>query len=146
VIPAGRRCDELVEWHDLAPTVLEAAGLPAQPRGQAQSLLPLARGDAGAAGRGWALCEYRNSGHPYDPPVHTTMLRRGDHKLVVHHGPPSTGRARAGELYDLAADPGECRNLWDDPEHRELRTELQEFLLDALVATEDRTQPRDAYW
>jgi arylsulfatase A-like enzyme len=146
VVPAGRRCDELVQWHDLGPTVLEAAGLPPQPRGQAQSLLPLARGDADATGRGWAICEYRNSGHPYDPPVHTTMLRRGDHKLVVHHGPPATARARTGELYDLARDPDECRNLWDDPQHRELRTELQEYLLDALVATEDRTQPRDAYW
>jgi arylsulfatase A-like enzyme len=146
VLPAGTRRPELVQWHDLGPTILEAAGLPGQRRGQARSLLPLARGDADAAGRGWAICEYRDSGHPYDPPVHTTMLRRDHHKLVVHHGPPATARARAGELYDLASDPHEAVNLWDDPAHRALRTDLQELLLDVLVATEDRTQPREAYW
>jgi arylsulfatase len=146
VLPAGHRCDELVQWHDLGATVLEAAGLPPQPRGQAQSLLPLARGDADAGGRGWALCEYRNSGHPYDPPVHTTMLRRGDHKLVVHHGPPSTARVRSGELYDLIADPREEINLWDDRGYLRLRAQLNELLLDVLVATEDRSQPREAFW
>jgi arylsulfatase A-like enzyme len=146
VLPAGERRPDLVQWHDLGPTILETAGLPPAPRAQTQSLLPLARGDAGAPARGWAICEYRNSGHPYDPAVHTTMLRRDDHKLVVHHGTPASARARTGELYDLARDPQERCNLWDSPEHARLRLELQEFLLDALVATEDRTQTRDAYW
>lgn len=27
------------------------------------------------------------------------------------------------------------RNLWNDPDHREIRGDLQEFLLDVLVAT-----------
>lgn len=74
------------------------------------------------------------------------MLRRGRYKLVVHHGAPATGRARAGALYDLAADPRELTNLWSDPAHSQAKMELQEFMLDALVATEDRTQPRDAPW
>ena len=145
-LPAGARRPELVQWLDLGPTVLGAAGLPPLSAGQGQSLLPLARGDAGTTGRGWALCEYRDSGHPYDPPVHVTMLRRGRHKLIVHHGAPATGRPRGGELYDLKADPHEGRNLWDDPAAASLRAELQEFLLDVLVATEDRSQPREAYW
>ncbi|WP_206313322.1 sulfatase-like hydrolase/transferase [Streptomyces coryli] len=147
-LPAGVRRRELVQWIDLTATLLDAAGLPPLPRGQGESLLPLARGDAGAATdwRDWALCEYRNSGHPYDPPVHTTMLRRGNLKLVVHHGDPATGRARTGELYDLRADPQELVNLWGDPRHAQLRAAMQERLLDVLVATEDRTQPRDAYW
>jgi arylsulfatase len=145
-IPAGRRSDELVQWHDLGATILNAAGLPPMPRGQALDLLPLARGDEDAPRRGWALCEYRDSGHPYDPPVLTTMLRRGSWKLVVHHGSPATTRARTGELYDLAADPQERANLWDDPGHGPLRLELQETLLDALVATEARSQPREAHW
>lgn len=145
-LPAGERRGELVQWLDLPGTFLEAAGLPPLPRGQGASLLPPARGDAGPTWRDWALCEYRDSGHPYDPPVHTTMLRRGRYKLVVHHGAPATGRARAGELYDLAADPRELTNLWSDPAHSQAKMELQEFMLDTLVATEDRTQPRDAPW
>jgi len=74
------------------------------------------------------------------------MLRRGDHKLIVHHGPPATARRRTGELYDLAADPQEQRNLWDDPASAALRNDLMAELLDVLVATEDRSQPREAYW
>ena len=64
----------------------------------------------------------------------------------VHHGWPSTTRDRQGELYDLRADPDELVNLWNDPQAKELRTELTALLLDVLVATEDRSQPRDAFW
>jgi arylsulfatase A-like enzyme len=145
-VPAGARRTELVQWLDLCSTFLRAAGAPALPGDQGQDLLPLARGDRDAPSRDWALCEYRDSGHPYDPPVHLTMLRRGRHKLIVHHGPPATGRARTGELYDLEADPRELRNLWDDPDAATTRIELERALLDVLVATEDRTQPREAYW
>ncbi|MBI1295778.1 sulfatase-like hydrolase/transferase [bacterium] len=145
-LPAGERRDDLVQWIDLNPTMLDAAGVDPLPGNQAQSLLPLARGDEDASSRGWALCEYRDSGHPYQPPVHTTMLRTGQYKLIVNHGAPATARPREGELYDLAADPNELRNLWADPAHREVRTELQEMLLDVLVATEDRGQVREAYW
>jgi arylsulfatase len=145
-LPAGERRPELVSWLDLCPTFLALAGLPPLPANQGLDLLPLARGDADAPTRGWALCEYRNSGHPYDPPVHATMLRRDDHKLVVYHGPPSTTRPRTGELYDLASDPQELRNRWDDPAYSSTRVELERFLLDVLVATEDRSQPREAFW
>ncbi|WP_350274989.1 sulfatase-like hydrolase/transferase [Kribbella sp. HUAS MG21] len=141
-LPAGERRSELVQWIDLAPTFLDAAGVPPLPHGQGTSLLPLARGDEDAVPRGWALCEYRNSGHPYDPAVHTTMLRADRWKLVVYHGAPATDRERTGELYDLVADPDELDNLWDAPGHREVRFALQEQLLDVLVATEDRSQLR----
>ena len=58
----------------------------------------------------------------------------------------ATARARTGELYDLARDPQELQNRWDDPELRPVRVESQERLLDILVATEDRSQVREAYW
>lgn len=145
-LPADTVRDELVEWFDLGPTLLEAAGLPPLPESQATSLLPLARGEADARRRDFALCEYRNSGHPYDPPVHTTMFRQGRFKLVVHHGAPASDRARTGELYDLETDPQELVNLWDAPEHARTRLDLEGRLLDALVASEDRAQAREAYW
>lgn len=145
-LPQGVRRTELVQWIDLAATLLDAATLPLMRRQQGQSLLPLARGDQDALVRSWALCEYRNSGHPYDPPVDVTMLRHGRYKIVVYHGDPATSRARTGELYDLQADPHELRNLWDEPAHCEARRKLQELLLDVLVATEDRSHVREAAW
>lgn len=143
-LPEGERRGGFVSLIDLCATALDAAGSPDLPTSQGSSLLPIARGEA--TGREYALCEYRNSGHPYEPPVHVTMLRQGTHKLVVHHGPPATARPRTGELFDLAADPRELHNLWDSPQAREHRTALQERLLDVLVATEDRSQPREAHW
>jgi arylsulfatase A-like enzyme len=143
-IAAGRRISELVQWIDLTATFVELAGADL-PRCQGRSLLELATGETDHH-RGWALCEYRDSGHPYDPPVHTTMVRRDHIKVIVHHGPPSSGRDRTGELYDLAADSDELINLWDDPEHAGMRQSMTEFLLDVMVATEDRSQVRKAFW
>lgn len=146
VLPAGETRTELVQWVDLAPTFLEAAGAPPLPRGQGESLLRLARGEPNAWTRDWALSEYRDSGHPYDPPCHTTMLRHDRWKLIVHHGPPATDRARDGELYDLESDPHELHNLWHDPPHARTKLALYEKLVDVLVATEDRSQERVAFW
>ncbi len=145
-LPAGQRRDDLVQWLDLNPTFLDAAGLDSLPGGQGRSLLPLARGDADAEGRGWAICEYLNSGHPYDPPVFLTMLRYDRYKLVVEHGPPATTRPRTGELYDLEVDPTELRNLWDDPASANIQIDLERMLLDVMVATRDRSQSREAHW
>ncbi|GAB3919551.1 hypothetical protein GCM10027613_23700 [Microlunatus endophyticus] len=133
-----------MEWIDLTSTILEISGA-SLPRSQGASLLPLAKGDTNDH-RGWVLSEYRNSGHPYDPAVHVTMLRAGDSKIIWHHGPPSSGRERTGELYDLSEDPHELSNLWGDPNHAQLQRDLTALLLDTLVATEDRSQPRKAHW
>jgi choline-sulfatase len=145
-LPAGERRSELVQWIDLTSTFLDVVGMEAMPTAQGTSLLPLARGDAGAESRGWALCEYINSGHPYDPPIYLTMLRTGDHKLIVQHGPPATCRERTGELYDMKADPDELTNLWDNPASAETRIALERMLLDVMAATVNQSQPREAHW
>ncbi|HLT59565.1 MAG TPA: sulfatase/phosphatase domain-containing protein, partial [Microlunatus sp.] len=144
-IPAGTVIDDLVQWIDLTATFLDAAGTEL-PGVQGRSLLPRVTGASTEPVRDWAICEYRDSGHPYDPAVHTTMLRHDRYKLVVHHGDPATARQRQGELYDLVADPAELVNLYDDPAHAATRLRLVELLLDIGVATEDRRQPRDDFW
>lgn len=144
-LPSGQCRDELVQWVDLAPTLLEAAGAPPLEHAQGASLLPLLRGEQ-VAWRDWALSEYRNSGHPYDPVVHTTMLRWQDWKVIVHHADDSGPRPRGGELYDLRSDPDELHNLWDDQAHLHDRLRMQERLLDVLVQTEDRSEPREAFF
>jgi arylsulfatase A-like enzyme len=145
-VPAGTVREELVEWIDLSRTLLAAAGDPPFPRAQGRDLALLWGDGDGADGgfddRDWVLSEYRDGCYAYDPPVHTTMVRHGDWKIVVHHGAPASDRARTGELYDLASDPQELTNLWDAPEAKEQRRAMQDFLLDVLVATEDRSRPR----
>jgi arylsulfatase A-like enzyme len=145
-LPSGERRSDLVQWLDLNPTILKAAGIAPLPGNQGMSLLPLARGDADARSRGWALCEYLDSGHPYDPPVHLTMLRHDRYKLVVQHGPPASARERCGELYDLETDPDELRNLWDVPDAAETRIGLERMLLDVMAASRNLSHPREAFW
>ena len=144
VTSPGRRT-ELVQWVDLAPTFLEAARQEVPTSYQGASLRKLLA-DGDPNWRDWALCQYRDSGHSYDPPVHVTMLRKGRWKLIVHHGLPATARERSGLMFDLTADPQELHNLWNDPACREQRAELTETLLDVLVATENRSADRMSDW
>ena len=146
MLPAGERRSEIVQWIDLTSTFTDLAGLEPMPTAQGASLMPLARGDEGAESRGWALCEYFDSGRSFGVPVFLTMLRTGDHKLIVQHGPPATPRERTGEFYDMAADPDELENLWDDPGSADVRIELERMLFDVLVATTNRSQLREALW
>ena len=114
----GLVSDALVELTDLAPTLLQAAGLAAPEWMQGRSLLPLAAGEADPRHHRDAVwCEYFDA---IDAPDATraTMYRNQRYKLIVYHG------HGLGELYDLEQDPGEFDNLWDDPAHAALKADL----------------------
>ena len=143
-LPTGRRVRDFVGVHDIARTIRAAAGLEPYQRDQGLDLAAVTRGKQD--GRRYAWAEYRDSGYPYDPPAMTSMYRREDAKVVVWHGDPDTGREQTGELYDLAADPDELVNLWDDPDHARLRAEMCAAVLDLQMSHEDRTAARVAPW
>jgi choline-sulfatase len=97
-VRADGRIPEPVSLLDVAPTLLELAGLPAAPDGDGASLVPLLRG---AGGRGEpVLAEYLAEGVT----APAVMIRRGTLKYVRCGDDPD-------QLYDLAADPRELRNL-----------------------------------
>lgn len=144
-VPEGTRIEDgFVGVHDVAATVRRAAGLATVPMDQGIDLVGVARGTT--APRSYAVSQYRNAGYPYEPEVLTTMLRSGDHKIVVWHGVPATGRDRQGELYDLAKDPAELVNLWDAPDCAALKARLLTELADVMVGMENRTAPRVSPW
>ena len=144
VIPEGGQIDDMVQWIDVTSTILDASGIRNFSGEQGASLLPLI--DGREEGRGWAFCEYRNSGNPAAKAMYTTMLREGDVKLIVWHGDPATAWQHDGELYDLARDPDELVNLYNDPAHGDLRERMTDRLLDTLCAIEDRSKPRESNW
>ncbi|HUU99021.1 MAG TPA: sulfatase-like hydrolase/transferase [Phycisphaerae bacterium] len=142
LIPGGRRSAALVELTDVAPTLLDAVGLPRHAGMQGRSLWPRLTGDADPnRHRADVYCEYYNALACHkDPAAYATMLRTARHKLVVMHG------QQPGELYDLAQDPAETHNLWDSPEHQEAKLALLQRLCDRMAWTADPLPLRTGCW
>ncbi len=110
---AGLKVHALVEEVDLAPTLLEAAGVPIPFRMQGRPLTKLLKGETNTH-RSSVYSEFYNSNFNYSPPPWATMVRTERYKLFIYH---SLGGW--GELYDLEKDPNEFNNLWDDRSARE---------------------------
>jgi arylsulfatase A-like enzyme len=120
-----------VELTDLAPTLLDLAGVDVPAHMQGRSLAPRLTQDVNSRHRDAVRCEYYDA---LDEPDNTfaTMYRDDRFKLVVYHG------KGLGELYDLHADPQEHDNLWDDPGHMEMKLRLLQLSFDASVLSMDR--------
>jgi len=124
----------LVELVDLAPTLLELAGLAVPRTMQGKSLTPLLRQPSREHRRS-VFCE----NHDFDEPGYAMMARTRSQKLMAYH----TGE---GELYDLLADPLEVENLWLVPSAQAQKVEMLELLVRRLAETADPHPPRTAPW
>jgi N-acetylglucosamine-6-sulfatase len=125
---AGTKVDRMVLNLDLAPTLLEAAGLRAPAHMQGRSFLPLAQG-RDVPWRDHFLYEYfweRN--YPQTPTLHA--IRTSRYKFIRYHGVWDTN-----ELYDLEQDPAETRNLIASAAHAQLVEKLGNLLFDTLAST-----------
>jgi len=123
VAPAGSVSAEPVTSTDLYPTCLAAAGLPARPHQHVDGLdlRPVLTGGKplGRESIFWHFPHYND--HPHSVP--SGVVRRGDWKLIETFDPAGI------ELYNLATDLGETRNLASVEPGRtaELRRELEEW-------------------
>ncbi len=132
-VPAGRRSGALQSLVDLAPTFLAAAGIEIPDRMSGLDQTGAWSGE-GRPVRDHVLVENRHQ--PTTLQAHTYIDHR--HKLTVYRG------AVYGELFDLQDDPGEIRNLWDEPGALGLKTDLLLKLATAEMAKEPRFMPRIA--
>ena len=116
----GRSFAQLCSLFDLGPTILELAGLETPEDFAAQSLLPALEGE-NWPGRETVFAEHCRDG--LLPAEYMSMARTKDWKLVHFVG------ETYGQLFDLANDPEEVNNLWDDPANADRREELLQTLL-----------------
>ncbi|PYX08133.1 MAG: hypothetical protein DMG88_11695 [Acidobacteria bacterium] len=96
---AGKRIKGRVRLVDLAPTVLEVAGVPIPSQMQGQSLLRIARTNPDADQPAYARSDFPQQAFGWSP---LESWRAGRYLYV---------RSPKPELYDLSADPGAKRNL-----------------------------------
>jgi arylsulfatase A-like enzyme len=100
-IREGRVIEQPVSLIDLAPTLLDLAGVPPHASFEGRSLEPLLRGDAGSGSPpSDVLLELVDKGEEADTRGHAWGLVRGSTKLLVD----PEGRS---EHYDLGRDPAE---------------------------------------
>jgi arylsulfatase A-like enzyme len=121
VTKAGSATDLFALNNDFAPTFLEIAGQPVPEDMQGRSLVPLLRGEKPADWR--ASMYYR---YYHDPGHHNTRqhygVRTATHKLI-HYWTKDQW-----ECFDLANDPQELRNIYNDPAAQETVAKLKEEL------------------
>jgi arylsulfatase A-like enzyme len=77
--------DALIELTDLAPTLLQAAGVPIPPGIHGGSFTPLLTGTT-RVHRSSVYCEYLDSQALFDPPPMATCVRTDRYKIAYYQG------------------------------------------------------------
>lgn len=127
---AGKVVDSLVQHTDILPTVLDLIGVPIPPTVDGQSLKGHLNGSPDAPTR-------RQVHALQDGKFPTRMLRTRDWKLIHRYQFSEGARREMGigrELYSLADDPYELRNVADSQPAvvRRLEVEMGEWLKQVL--------------
>jgi arylsulfatase A-like enzyme len=135
-IKPGTTSEAMVLNVDFAPTLLEAAGLPAAGDMQGRSFLPILRGESL---KDWRTSfYYRYYHYPQDHRVQPHYgVRTETHKLICFN------KLDQWELYDLRKDPGELHNLVADPSQAETVKRLKIELARLRKELDDRDQFAD---
>jgi arylsulfatase A-like enzyme len=140
LIKPGAVFDQMVLNIDLAPTILDFAGVDRPAHMQGQSWKPILEGKNRAGRASW-LYEYNwEKSYPFDPTQFGVRTQRYKYIRYPEIGNtdrdyPMKGELPYDELYDLKNDPLEMRNLAADPSAASLLREMQELLRKTMEET-----------
>ena len=133
-VKPGAISDEMVLNLDVAPTLLDIAGLPAPALMQGKSMVPLAEGMANVPWRkDWLYEYYEYPGFENVRPCRGVRTER--YKLIHFFVEPEEF-----ELYDLENDPDERDNLYGKPDYQQIIAHLKERLVELRAQTQDTYQ------
>jgi N-acetylglucosamine-6-sulfatase len=133
-IDPGTVINPMVRNIDIAPTILDIAGVKVPETMDGRSVLPILRGDS-ANWQTELLYEYYwEYAFPHTPTVFS--LRDDRWKYIYYHGIWDID-----ELYDLQTDPREEHNLIFVPAFQERVRDMRRKLFDRLEATGGMTMP-----
>jgi arylsulfatase A-like enzyme len=132
-VAVGSTNDRMILNVDFAPTLLAAAGQAAPADMQGRSFLPLLRGESVANWR--TSMYYRYYHYPQDHQVQPHYgVRTERHKLIYFN------KIDAWEMYDLATDSHELKNLYGDPAHADTVKRLKEEMVRLKNELKDENQ------
>ncbi len=131
---AGTVVTQMVANIDIAPTLLDVAGAPQPAKLHGRSFLPLARGQHEPSRDALLYEYYWERNYPYTPTTHAVRTHRW--KYIRYHGVWDVD-----ELYDLASDPDEARNLIHEPVHTATVRQLNARLFELLAETQGQSMP-----
>ncbi len=123
----GKRVKSVTGNIDMAPTILDLAGLPIPEIMDGKSLVPLLENPAGRVRESMLLI---NAWGP--TPTHSLAVVGEDYKYI--HWPFAQEMEPAEELYHLTSDRYEMRNLANNPKNRAILKRMQ-TRYDAHLAT-----------
>jgi len=129
LIKPGTRSSHMVMNLDIAPTMLDAAGLSIPQAMQGQSMLPQFR-DKAAKGRDAIYYHYYENGEHAVSPHFGIQTDR--YKLIRFYK-----RVDVWELYDLKKDPREMNNIFDQGKYRRIQENLKARLGELIETYED---------
>ncbi len=119
-IPSGRRAAGLVEYVDVYPSLCEASGLQVPSHVQGRSFLSQLK-NSDAPGKTAVF-----SRHGPGDSVKTDRYRYSEFR-------DPSGKVEARMLYDHKADPGENRNIAEEPDSSQIVAELSKILADQIA-------------
>lgn len=130
-IPSGATSEKMVLNLDLAPTMLDLAGIPVPPVMQGKSVMPLAEGKRIEQWRkDWLYEYYEYPGFENVRPCRGVRTER--YKFIHFFLDPEEF-----ELYDLQSDPDEKHNLYGKPGYEDLTARLRARLAELREETGD---------
>ncbi len=118
VAKPGSVCDALVSNLDYAQTMLDLAGVTADPAMQGRSLVPLLRGNTPDDWRSSLYYHYYEYPGPHDVARHYGVKTARYKLLHFYH-------LGEWELYDLEQDPQERKSVYGDPAYATVQAELK---------------------
>lgn len=107
--------EHLVLGTDIVPTLCDFAGCDVPPNVKGLSLRPLLEGKKPEKWREYLVTEHHITGR---------MVRSKDFKYVKYEGDP------VEMLFDMRNDPWETKNLYDDPDYRDVLEQHRKMLED----------------
>jgi len=123
---------------DLAPSLLESAGIQIPKAMEGRSLLPVTRGE-GLKSRDDTFIQFGDGFLPPGRAVRTSRWKYAVQSAKRYTGKPGAPSYSESELYDLQADPYELTNLIHHQAYAPVRTDMRNRLKSWLARTGEKS-------